>query len=398
MLTQAERAKKTYLYDCIRGPFNSIVFQGLMTLALLIAIRYHEAPSWVKSIISSGESLGRAITPITLYLGFRLALPTARLASMYMLATALFLLVTAFASSLAVYTIGIVLAYILFAQPLQLMLQIYSKNYTADERGSRVSTMFVISLIVGSIFARFFGKWLDIDIQHFQWQFVILGISAAISAYFLAKIPSTPLDSQACGNPWQNFSLIWKDKLFGWMIIAYIILGIGTAMVIPIKIEYMANPTFKINASNLNITLINVIIPAISMIISTKLWGYIFDKINFIKTRLLVNACFIASFLTFFTSTNIIILGISSVLNGIALSGGMLVWNLWVTKIAPNEKVPAYMSAHSATSGLKGLIAPATGYAVLSYKDPITVGIVAAILMILSCIMFYAVRNNPQIK
>ncbi len=398
MLTQAERAGKTYLYDCLRGPFNNIVYVGLMTLALLIAIRYHEAPSWVKSIICSGESLGRAITPITLYFGFRLALPTAWLASLYMLATALFLLIAAFASSLLLYTIGIVLAYILFAQPLQLMLQIYSKNYTADERGSRVSTMFFISLIIGSLSAHFFGKWLDIDIQHFQWQFVILAVSAVISACFLAKIPSTPLDSHACGNPWQNFSLIWKDKLFGWMIAAYIILGIGTAMVVPIKIEYMADPQFKINASNLNITLINVIIPAISMIVSTKIWGYIFDKFNFIKTRLLVNACFIASFLTFFTSTNIVILGLSSVLNGFALSGGMLIWSLWVTKIAPSEKTPAYMSAHSAASGLKGLIAPATGYAVLSFKDPIAVGVTAATLMLLSCIMFFVVRNNPQIK
>lgn len=398
MLNQAERAKKTYLYDCLRGPFNNIVYTGLMTLALLIAIRYHEAPNWVKSIISSGESLGRAITPITLYFGFRLALPTSRLAALYMLATAFFLLITAFASSLLIYSIGIVLAYIFFAQPLQLMLQIYSKNYAANERGSRVSTMFVISLTVGSLFAHFFGKWLDINIQHFQWQFVILAISAAISAFFLTKIPSTPLDRQASGNPWQNLSLIWKDKLFGWMILAYIILGIATAMVVPIKIEYMANPKFNINATNLNITLINVVIPAISMILGTKLWGYIFDKVNFIKTRLFLNACFIASFLTFFTSTNLVMLGFSSILNGFALAGGTLIWSLWVTKIAPMEKVPAYMSAHSAASGLKGLIAPAFGYAILSYQHPMAVGITAAFLMLLSCIMFFIVRNNPQIK
>lgn len=398
MLTQTQRASKTYLYDCIRGPFNSIIYSGLLTLALLIAIRYHQAPNWVKCIINSGESLGRAITPITLYLGFLLAIPTARLAALYMLATALCLTITALAPNLMLYTIAIVIAYILFAQPPQLMLQIYSKNYTADQRGNRVSTMFVISLLIGSLFCRFFGKWLDIDIQHFQWQFLILALSAVLSAFFLIKIPSTPLDHHACGNPWQNFSLIWKDKLFGWMIIAYIILGIGTAMVVPIKIEYMANPKFNINASNLNITLINVIIPSISMIVGTKIWGYLFDKINFIKTRLFLNVCFIASFLTFFTSTNFIMLAISSALNGFALAGGMLIWNLWVTKVAPNEKVPAYMSAHSAASGLKGLVAPATGYLILSFKHPIAVGITASALMLLSCLMFLVVRNNPRIK
>lgn len=398
MLSQVQRAKKTYLYDCLRGPFNMIVYTGLMTLAILISIRYHDAPNWVKSFICSGESIGRSITPITLYLGFCLAIPTARLAAIYMVATAICLLVTAFAPGLLIYTIAIILAYIIFAQPLQLMVQIYSKNYTASERGSRVSTMFVISLIVGAISSRFFGKWLDIDIEHYRWQFVILAASAAISAFFLLKIPSTPLDKESTGNPWQNFSLIWKDRLFGWMILAYIMLGIGTAMTVPIRIEYMANPLYKVNASNLNITLINVVIPSISMIASTKIWGIVFDRINFIKTRLLVNACFIISFLTFFTSTNLIMLGLSAIMQGVATGGGMIIWTLWVTKIAPNEKVPAYMSAHTATSGLKGLIAPAFGYTILSFHNPISVGVTATLLMLLSCVMFFIVRNNPHIR
>lgn len=398
MLTYIERARKTYLYDCIRGPFNMVVYMSLMTLANLIAIRYYEAPNWIKSIIVSADSLGRLITPITLYLGFRLALPTARLASIYMVATGVFLLITGLAPDLLIYTVAIVIAYILFAQPPQLMLQIYSKNYSSDERGSKVSTMFVLSLIIGGITSRFFGKWLDIDIEHYQWQFILLAIAAVISAFFLLKIPSTPLDKKASGNPWQNFSLIWKNKLFGWMILGYIILGIGTAMTVPIRVEYMANPLYGINASNLNIALINVVIPAISMIVSTKVWGILFDRFNFITTRLLINACFIISFLTFFLSTNIVMLGISAIMEGCAKAGGMIVWNLWVTKIVPNERVPAYMSAHSCSSGLKGLIAPTFGYTILSFHTPLAVGLTATLLMLLSCVMFYAVRKNPQIK
>lgn len=398
MLNSIERAKRTYIYDCIRGPFNNIVYTGLMTLAILIAIRYHEAPNWVKSIISSAESIGRVITPITLYLGFKSALKTANLAAIYMFVTGFFLLITGFAPNLLLYTVAIVTAYILFAQPLQLMLQIYAQNYSSHERGSKVSTMFVISLIVSSISSRFFGKWLDIDIQSYQWQFVILAAAAVISGLFLLKIPSTPLDKRASGNPWQNFSLIWKNKLFGWMILGYIILGIGTAMTVPIRIEYMANPLYNINASNLNITLINVVIPAISMILSTKIWGIIFDRVNFIITRLLINACFIISFLTFFLSKSIIFLGISAVILGCALAGGTIVWNLWVTKIVPDERVPAYMSAHSCSSGLKGLLAPAFGYTILSFHTPLAVGLVATFLMIISSIMFYIVRKNPQIK
>lgn len=398
MPNKIERAKKTYIFDCLRGPFNNIVFTGLMTLATLIAIRYYQAPIWVKSIINSAESIGRIIMPITLFWGFKSALKTANLAAIYMFATGFFLLVTGLAPNLLIYSIGIIIAYILFVQPLQLMLQIYAQNYSSHERGSKVSTMLVISLILSSISSRFFGKWLDIDIQNYQWQFMILAAAAIISGLFLLHIPSTPLDKQATGNPWQNFSLIWKNKLFGWMILGYIILGIGTAMTVPIRIEYLANPLYNINASNLNITLINVVIPAVSMILSTKIWGFIFDRVNFIITRLLVNACFILSFLTFFLSKNIIFFGISAIILGCALAGGTIIWNLWVTKIVPDERVPAYMSAHSCASGLKGLLAPAFGYTILSFHTPMAVGLVATFLMLISSLMFYAVRKNPQIK
>ena len=398
MLSQGERAKKTFLYDCIRGPFNNIVYTGLMTLGILIAIRYHSAPAWVKSLISSADSIGRLITPITLYIGLRVGLPTARLASIYMVLTGIMLIGVALAPSALMYAVSIVFAYILFTQPPQLMLHIYSHNYTDKDRGGLVSTMFVISITIGIICSFLFGKGLDNDIENYHMQFLVMAAAAVVSAYFLKKVPSIPLEKTASGNAWQNISLVWKDKLFGLMILGYVLLGIGTSMVVPIRVEFMADPKYNINASNLNITLINVVIQGVSMILSVRIWGYIFDRFNFITTRLLVNLCFIISFLTFFLSTNLYIMAASVVFNGFALGGGMIIWSLWVTKIAPKEVSTAYMSAHVSTSGLKGLVSPAIAYGLLALTNPLTVGVTAAVLMLVSCAIFFALRNNLRIK
>jgi len=390
--------RQTFRYDCMRGPFNSIVYTGLMTLAILIAKRYYLAPDWVKSFIASAESIGRLVTPITLYIGFRLGLRTSLLAALYMFGTGILLMGTAISMNTAFYAVTIVAAYILFAQPPKLMLHIYSNNYPTRERGKRVSTMFTISIGVGILFSFWLGKGLDADITNFHMQFFLLAIAAIISALFLMKIPSVPLDPEAKSNAWQTISLLWKDKLFAIMIVGYIILGVGNSMVIPIRIEYMADPKYTINASNLDITVINVVIQGASMIISTRIWGYTFDKLHFITTRLLVNACFFISFVTFFTSKNLLVLGVSIAVNGFAMAGGMILWNLWVTKIAPHNKIPVYMSAHSACSGVKGLIAPFIGYAILALTGPKTVGFIAAGLMVLSSAIYYSLRKNPRIQ
>lgn len=396
-MNHQETIKRTYLYDCLCGPFNNIVYTGLMTLALLIAIRQYDAPAWVKAFIQAADSIGRLLTPITLLIGLKFAIPTAQLAAKYMILVACMFVIAALSPSLIIYAPAVIILYILYAQPPQLMLHIYAENYPPEERGSRVSTKYAISLAAGVTCSYFLGNYLDIELQFFRYEFIFLALVSLISVYFLKKIPSVPLTKESSDGLWNNLSLIWKDPLFGVMILAYTLLGLGNSMIIPIRIEYMANPQFNINASNLNITLINIIIQGASMIISTKIWGIFFDKFHFITTRLLINSCFILAYLTFFMSDNLVLMGLSMAINGFAVAGGMIVWNLWVTKITRKERAPAYMSTHIVCSGIKGIIAPYMAYYLIKYNSPMNMGIIAALFMISSCVIFFALRRHPRI-
>lgn len=392
------KSQVTFRYDCLRGVFNSIIYMGLMTIHGLISIRYFDAPSWLKGFIWGSDNVGRLIAPFILILGAKTHFQSSHLTSLFYIASAVTIIIAAMAPSLAIYALAIIVTQIIFTQPPQLMLHVYSTNYLASERGKLVSIMFLIGLTVGTFFSSQIGRWLDINLNYFRLVLTILAISALLAAFVTYQIPSESFKNQITPRSiWHNLSLLWKDRLFGWLIIGYIILGVGNMMVHPIRVEYMARQEFNIFASNKQIVFITVVVPGISMIVFTRVWGWLFDRLHFITTRLLVNAAFIISYITFFISTNLTLLTISSIFNGMATAAGMILWQLWVTKIAPQNQVSAYMSVHSATSGVKGLIAPQLGYFLLYLTNPFTVGIIAALLMTISCLIFIFVRKNPRI-
>ncbi|OIO58979.1 MAG: hypothetical protein COZ46_05480 [Verrucomicrobia bacterium CG_4_10_14_3_um_filter_43_23] len=398
MYSHSEKARVTYKYDCIRGAFEGVIFSGLMTFGLLIAIREFGAPAWIKSFLSING--GRLITPLFLILGYRSCLAASRVCSLVLLATALFLFLVPFSHSLWFYAICVFMAYIFFAQPPPMMIQVYSQNYTPKERGSRVSSIFVLSTTFGAIFADFGGKLLDADFSNFRILFIIMAICGLIASWSLNKIPSEPLVKTETddSNFWRNLKLAWKDKLFGWLLLAFILLTLGNSIAMPVRIEYLAQEKYGIDASNEIIALLVYGVPAILIILTIKLWGFIFDYLRFVTTRILSNICFIASFIMFFSTEDIYWLVVASILNGIGVAGHIVMWHLWVTKIAPKHKVAAYMTVHTSLSGFKGILAPFIGYYLLHITTPLVVSYICVALFALSCLMLACVWNQERIR
>ena len=122
--------------------------------------------------------------------------------------------------------------------------------------------------------------------------------------------------------------------------------------------------------NNAEIAMLMVAIPALSKILSTYIWANLFDQLKLMTTRNLLNAFFFLSVLLFFISDHIILIAFASACQGIAIGGGKIFWNLWVTKIAKPEKVSSYMSIHMALTGVRGSVAPFIGYWILNQSSP----------------------------
>ena len=394
----ANKATATYRNDLLRAPLTGILEAGWATFALVIAIRYFEASETHKAFIAGAAPMGFLITPITLYLAASVrARPS--FSCTFVLATATLLLLGAsIVESLLFFTLFAVLSQVSAVQQGPLMLQIYTENYTRAERGSRMSWPFILTALFSIGFALAGGRLLDLKIEAYHWIFGIMVVACGISAVACARIPSSPLSRNNIGNPWQSFSLIWKDRFFGFILGCWMLLGMGNLIALPVRIEYLANPKFGVNASNTTIAVLMLVVPAVARVLSTRMWGRFFDRLHFVTTRNLLNLFFLASIGFFFFTTNIYVLGLAMALQGLAFGGGKIFWSLWVTKIAPEEKASSYMSIHMALTGLRGSLAPFIGYAILSRSNPACVAIIGMILIVASIMLFELIRGHKRLR
>lgn len=392
----ADPAGITYRNDLLRSPFYGILEAGWTALALVIAIRAFEAPESVKALIAGAGPLGFLFAPVLLFAASRLGLTPSRAGVLAYAAGGIFIAGAALASNLALFASLLVFGQMLNAQQGAVMVHIYDANYPPSERGTRLGSAFIRVALFGILFSVLGGQLLDLSIDNYVAVLLIMAAASGACAFFVGRMPSEPLSPEDVGNPWQSFSLIWQDKLFGALLAFWMLLGIGNLLTLPIRVEYLANPAYDVNADNTTIAILLLVVPSVTRILCTRLWGRLFDRLNLIYTRLLLNACFLVGIFLFFFTTNLVVMAVAMAFFGAAIGGGKIMWTLWVTKIAPRGKASSYMSVHMALTGVRGSLAPFLGYWILVQSDPRTVGLTGSALVILSSVFFARLRRNPR--
>ncbi|MCX7916143.1 MAG: MFS transporter, partial [Verrucomicrobiae bacterium] len=119
----------------------------------------------------------------------------------------------------------------------------------------------------------------------------------------------------------------------------------------------------------------------------SPVWGWVFDRVNFFALRVVLNLGFALGILTFFTSDTMTGLVTGAVLFGVAMAGGDVAWTLWVTKIAPPDRVAEYMSVHTFFTGLRGMAAPVAVFHLVMHLSVATVSAISAALIVLATLI-----------
>ena len=389
--------QSTHQRDTVRAFFYGLLDAGWQTFAFIVAIRYFEASESFKSIIAASGPIGFLLTPLSLYCFARFRLTASHACTLIYMATALLLLGASQSTGLLLFIGCIVLSQIINVQQGPVMLQIFTTNYPSHNRAHYMKRPFILSAVSAIAFGFIGGKILDNNILDYSLLFFCMALASGIAGFAVYKIPSQIFSRAHIGNPWESLSLIWKDRLFGSMLGAWMLLGIGNLICLPIRYEYLANPKFGIDMNNAEIAMVMVAIPALSKILSTYIWANFFDQLKLMTTRNLLNAFFFLSVLLFFISDHIILIALASACQGIAIGGGKIFWNLWVTKIAKPEKVSSYMSIHMALTGVRGSVAPFIGYWILNQSSPQVVAYIGAVLIAISMILFECFRFHPRL-
>ncbi len=386
-------AQETFRWDLLRGLFRGVLTSGIQTFLLFIAIRYFHPNLFSKSLIGSAPYIGMIFSLLLFHYASTTELKKSVCASIPVALSGMLLVLSAASDSIWPYTLCVVSALVLLNGIDPFLTSLYNDNYPAHRRGALYSKV-VLVMVLTSVLSGFFGSALmDRDPNFYLWVLIIIGLSGFGCAYALWHFPSGQIETHNHTNPFINIKLIWEDRSFGYVLLTWFIMGFGSLWVLPLRVDYLTSSVYGIKGSALFVATLVTIIPELMKAFSAPLLAHLFDRINFIFLRMIINIIFGIGIAVFFLTKDPFVIAVGSVLIGLAFGGGTVAWGLWVTKYAPAGKVGVYMSVHVFLTGVRGTIGPLIGFWTVRHIGPTAVGMVSLSLMVLATLMLI-----PEIK
>jgi len=394
----AARTAQTYRYERWRAISSGIIETAGSTFLLLIAVRWFHAGTLAKALVAGGGSFGLMLGPWLVAQVETAGWPVTKAASRMAALGAIGFVVMALVPVLPVFVIGAVITMAASSAAVPLMTQVYQENYPQRERGKLFSRAFMIRIATAATFSELAGRFLTGNLELFRWLLVVFATAFALAAYWLAHIPSRPLIASGGTHPFRALRFVRDDALFRRTLIMWMLMGFANLMILPLRVEYLANPKHGVTwhgaaLTTAQIALLVGVIPNLARLVMSPIWGRLFDRMNFFILRIVLNSGFALGMLSFFGGDHIAWLVLGAIIYGISNAGGDVAWSLWVTKFAPPERVADYMSVHTFFTGLRGVLAPVTAFWLVEHFSLAAISWLGAIMIVLATLLLI-----PEIK
>jgi MFS family permease len=420
-LNVSSDTKLTYRYDRLRSISGGVIDSAASTFLLLIAVTVFNAGPTAKALIAAGSNIGMLLSLWVVPFAEWLSWPVMRTASLMMLAGCAAMLVAAAVPVLPIFVLASVVAMSAASGIIPLLTTVYQDNYPARERGYYVSRTLVIRVAAAAVFAEVAGRLLTANIDAFRLVLVAFALAFAFASFCLRRIPSKtlqhrpnaidaraapssadplPVDSLAVvpSTADQNkLHIVWSafqsmrhlktDRVLRWTLASWMLMGFANLMMWPLRVEYLANPAYGLNLNAQQIALFTITLPAIARLFVTPAWGRLFDRMNFFALRIILNVGFALGIAAFFTGDSALGLALGAIIFGVSNAGGEIAWSLWVTKIAPEERVAEYMSVHTFFTGVRGVIAPIISFQLIAHVSIDAVAMLCVALILLASLI-----------
>ena len=353
-----DRLAPTRRAELIRGAMTGpIQAAALGTGAFQVVVLLHfDAGTFAKGLIAGSLHGGLLLTPLAATVVSLLRIPVAKAMAILLAIAGVGLGVAAFADSCRYFYWACSAA----CQPLRrsphLSPPCGNKMPQPNSGGAFFSQTYWVATIAGIGSTSLIAWWFGDDPSRFMPVMLGLSLCLFIGAFVLLFVPSEPL-ARGGRNPLARLSLLWKRPLFGYISAAWMLIGLANLSTIPLRTEYLGNPVYGQNYDSGTILLIVSVTADCLTLASMMMWGRLFDRMNFLVLRIIINVAFGLSIVLFFIP-NIWAQIAGSIFFGIGRGGGSVAWNLWVTKFAPPEETADYMSVHTFLTGIRGLLGP----------------------------------------
>jgi MFS family permease len=363
MQNQIDREHATFRLERVRAIAGGILETAQVTFLLLIAERWFRADPLEKGLLQGAASFGLLLTPFLVTWAAALGWTAGRSAAGLFGLAAVGVLLSALVPTLPLYLGGTGIGFLCVAATAPFIASIYSESYRATRRGELFSKNVIVRILASVTFAWIAGHFLNADPANFRLILATYAAALAFSAWCLWRLPPVPLVRTAGRNPLRAFRWVREDRLFRLTLISWMLMGFANLVMFPLRVEYLANPRYGLHLAATDIALYTIIIPNAARLLFTRVWGHLFDRMNFFILRIVLNTGFMLAILSFFTGTGTLGLWAGALLFGISNAGADLIWSLWVTKVAPPGRVTDYMAVHTFLTGFRGIIAPFIAFA-----------------------------------
>ncbi len=366
---------------------------GAQTFCLFIAIRYFDAGQLTKSLIAAAPFIGMFLSMFLLHYASATNWGKSTWGALPSIATGACLLISAWTTSAYLFAFFVIAAYVCRGTLFPFITDIYGDNYPLRRRATFFSKSLLLSVGVAALSGFIGSSILQKNIEYYPLIFTFLSFCAFSKAVAIYCIPSKKVDKSPHGNPFGNMKYAWLDRSFGYVLLTWFIMGFANLWTLPLRVDYITSPRWGIEGSAIFVAMIITVIPETVRMLLIPFWARLFDKMNFVILRMILNMFFASGVLMFFVSSNTWVIGVGSILIGVAFAGGSIAWNLWVTRYAPPGKVGAYMSVHVSLTGIRGTFGPLIGYWAVGLMGAQNIGILSFAMMLIATLMLI-----PEIK
>jgi MFS family permease len=359
----SDRTRTTYIHELWRSASAGILETAGSTFLLTIAVKHFAAGAVAKGVVAGSGSLGLLISPVVVSFVTSAGWPVGLAASRILALGAVGFLIAAAVPHVLAFVVCSVLAMATAAAVIPLLTQMYQDNYPERERGRRFSRTVMVRIAMAAVFSKVAGNALDGRVDLYRWLLLVFAAALAFASFCLARCPTQPIPHDGGAHPFRAMRFVRDDALFRRTLICWMLMGFANLMMLPLRVEYLANPKYNLAVGIGAIALLTGVIPNVARLVLSPVWGYLFDHMNFFALRVTLNIGFAVGILAFFTTNSWTGLVLGAVVYGISTAGGDVAWSLWVTKFAPPGRVADYMSVHTFLTGVRGVIAPVVAFA-----------------------------------
>jgi MFS family permease len=383
MLSDAQRTRRTYVHELWRAGTAGILETAGSTFLLAIAVKHFAAGGVAKAIVAGSGSLGLLLSPLIVSLVTARRWPTSQAAARVLALGGTSFLLATILPGLGAYVLFSVIGMTASACIIPLLTHMYQENYPTHQRGRLFSHTVMIRIAMAALFSKLAGDAMDGHEDRYRWLLLIFAGALGFASVCLARCPTTPIPHDGGAHPLRALRFVRDDALFRRTLICWMLMGFANLMMLPLRVEYLANPQYNQAVSLATIALLTGVIPNLARLVLSPVWGYLFDHMNFFTLRIILNVGFAVGILTFFTSNTMTGLVLGAIVFGISNAGGDVAWSLWVTKFAPAGRVADYMAVHTFLTGVRGVAAPAAAFYAVGHLSP-------AVLATICCGMILA--------